>query len=80
MRNHIRKWGNRLALRIPKSLAAQAGLHDDSLVEVSLIKGKINIAPVARSAPTCHQLLARITRGNKHYAVDTGAVAGIEAW
>ena len=34
MKTRIQKWGNSLALRIPKSFANEVGLEQDSPVEV----------------------------------------------
>jgi len=36
----IQKWGNSLALRIPKSFAADAQIKNNSIVELSLVGGK----------------------------------------
>src|SRR5947209_4600023 len=46
MKTHVRKWGNSLALRIPKSFAKEAGLHADAAVELSLVQGKLLVQPV----------------------------------
>ena len=35
MKTRIQKWGNSLALRIPKSFAHEVGLEQDSQVEVA---------------------------------------------
>ncbi len=80
MRSSVQKWGNSLALRIPKSFAAEAGLQKDSSVEVSLVDGKIVITPVEKSKMTLEQLLAQITPENIHHEVDTGPTAGNETW
>jgi len=42
MKTRIQKWGNSLALRIPKSFADEAGLEQDSSVEMSLIYPIVN--------------------------------------
>ncbi len=80
MRTRIQKWGNSLALRIPKSFAAEAHLAQDSVVEVSLISGKLVVAPVAESVLTLEQLLAGVTEENLHREVDTGPATGNEVW
>ena len=80
METRIRKWGNSLALRIPKALAAEVGLEDDCPVELSLVDGKLIIAPVAKPAFSLEHLLAQITQDNLHREVDTGPAVGIEAW
>jgi len=45
MRTRIQKWGNSLALRIPK-LAAEVKLKQGSEVEVSPIDGKLVVFPL----------------------------------
>ena len=80
MRTRIHKWGNSLALRIPRSFAVQAGLEDTTVVDVSLIDGKLLVAPVAQPAPSLDDLLAGITPENLHDEVSTGPAVGHEAW
>jgi antitoxin MazE len=80
MKTRVQKWGNSLALRIPKSLADEVGLQKESSVEVSLAEGKLVIAPVAKPKPTLKQLLAKITKDNLHHEFDTGPAVGKEIW
>ena len=80
MKTRLRKWGNSLACRIPKAYANEAGLEDDTAVNVSVIKGKLVIEPLVESKPTLKQLLARVTPENLHGEVDTGDAEGREAW
>ena len=69
MRIRIQKWGNSLALRIPKVFAAEARLEQDKLVEVSLVEGKLLIAPAVEPPVTLDQLLAGVTEQNLHRAL-----------
>jgi len=80
MKTRIQKWGNSLALRIPKSFAEEAGLEQDSSVEMSLKDGRLVIAPDAKSRLTLRRLLAQVTRDNRHSEVDTGPAVGNEVW
>jgi len=80
MRTRVQKWGNSLALRIPKSFAAEAGLHKDGPVDVSLADGELVIRPLAEPKFTLKQLLAGVTKENLHHEIDTGQVAGKEVW
>jgi antitoxin component of MazEF toxin-antitoxin module len=41
----IKKWGNSLATRIPKSVVESVGLHINQEVEIEAINGKIIITP-----------------------------------
>jgi antitoxin MazE len=50
------------------------------MIEVSLVDGKLVVAPVIEPALTLEQLLARVTEQNLHGEVDTGPRMGNEAW
>jgi antitoxin MazE len=80
MRTRVQKWGNSLALRIPKSFAAEVGLQQEASVEISLADGGLVIRPVAEPKLTLEQLLAGVTRQNLHHEVDTGPAVGKEIW
>jgi len=80
MRTRIRKWGNSLALRIPKPFAKEVGLDRDIAVEVSLEEGRLVVVPFVESSPTLDQLLETVTEENRHHEVDTGPALGEEAW
>ena len=80
MRTRVQKWGNSLALRIPKSFAAEVGLQKETSVEVSLADGKLVITPVAESNLTLKELLAKVTKDNLHHEIDTGPAIGNETW
>ena len=80
MKTRIQKWGNSLALRIPKSFAAESHLEQGMLVDVSLLDGKLLVTPLRPPAVTLEALLAGITPQNLHHEVDTGPAVGHEAW
>lgn len=75
----IRKWGNSLALRIPKALAVEAGLEDNSEVDVSLVDGSLVITPISTGEELA-TMLERITDENLHPEVEFGDVEGLETW
>jgi len=81
MRARVRKWGNSLALRIPRSFALEAGLAQDSPVELKLDeRGRIVITPVRVEAPRLEDLLAGVTADNVHGEIDSGDPVGGEVW
>jgi antitoxin MazE len=80
MRARVQKWGNSLAVRIPKSYAVEAGLDNETDVELSLDDGKLVMTPYARPKFTLKQLMAQITDENLHNEVDTGSAVGHEIW
>ena len=51
MKARIQKWGNSLALRIPKLFAAEIHLEQGTLVEVSLHDGKLLVTPLSPPDP-----------------------------
>ncbi len=80
MKSRIQRWGNSLALRIPKSFAMEAHLEQDSLVEVTLVDGKLVVVPVAEPELSLDRLLAGVTEQNLHREVETGPATGNEVW
>ena len=80
MKTKVQRWGNSLAVRIPKSFAEEVGLKDDSAVEMRLVKGGLLVQPSFTWAPTLDELLDGVTESNLHGEVDTGPAQGSEAW
>jgi len=76
----VQKWGNSLALRIPKAFALDAQLKTDSVVEVSLVDGQIVIKPLTSQVWSLEQLLSGVTSSNLHHETDTGIAVGNEVW
>jgi antitoxin MazE len=80
MQTKIQKWGNSLALRIPKSFALNVNLKQNELVDISIDKGKIIISPMAQKEYSLEELLKGVSENNLHSEFDTGAPAGKEIW
>jgi len=80
MKVKIQRWGNSLALRIPKAFATTVGLANDSLVDVTLVEGKVVVTPLAPAAPTLEELLAAVTDENRHEEYVTAPSIGQEVW
>ena len=77
MRASLSKWGNSLAVRIPKALADSARLREGEDVELnSPRQGEI----VVRRRINLEQLVNAITPENRHAATDWGAPIGKELW
>jgi antitoxin MazE len=80
MKVQIQRWGNSLALRIPKSFAVESKIDQGSVVEVSLDQGRLVVEPVTELDYTLEELLAGVTKRNLHTEVDTGVAVGKEVW
>lgn len=80
MRTSIQRWGNSLAVRIPKSFAEEVGLSAGGSIELRLVSGGLLIEPSPAPPLRLDDLLSGIQDSNIHGEVDTGASVGREAW
>lgn len=78
MKTRVHRWGNSLAVRIPRSLAADAQLVQGTLVDLSLVDGQVVVTPLEEPGPTLDELLAGVTDDNLHPEWDTGPAVGRE--
>lgn len=76
----IQKWGNSLAVRIPRAVAEDTELSSGTAVNMAYHDGQIVIAPVRHQQYTLHGLLKRVTPRNRHTEVETGPAVGREVW
>jgi antitoxin MazE len=72
MKTKVQKWGNSLALRIPKSFASEVGIKNASPVEMSIVSGNLIITPMATAKLSLQKLLAKVTKNNLHREITTG--------
>ena len=80
MKTLVQRWGNSLALRIPKAFAEEISVREGDEVEMSVAKGRLVIAP--RPAREYHlaDLVAEIRSNNLHGELATGKPQGNEVW
>ena len=62
----VKKWGNSLGVRIPKSIAEQVNLRDGTAVEFETSGGVLTIRPKRRRKYTLAGLLAKARGPNPH--------------
>lgn len=81
MKVKIQKWGNSLAVRIPKSFAVQTEIEQDTTVDLSILEGNIIVKPEKRKPKlTLEELLQKVNSENLHGEIDTGAPMGKEVF
>jgi antitoxin MazE len=80
MQTTIQKWGNSLAVRIPKAFVKEAHVAYGTRVDLTVDDGKIVIDPHTESEYKLEELLRGVTRRNLHAEVQTGDAAGREVW
>ncbi|QSJ17006.1 AbrB/MazE/SpoVT family DNA-binding domain-containing protein [Nostoc sp. UHCC 0702] len=76
----VAKWGNSLAIRIPKSVAEQAHVTEGIGIDFSVEGNSIIITPQKRRKYTLDELLEGMTPENFHSEFQTGNAVGNEDW
>ena len=79
MKTQISRWGNSLALRIPRAFAQETRLEEGTTVELSVSDGRIVVSPVGRPY-RLDELVAGITPENRYAETDWGEPLGNETW
>lgn len=79
MRAKAQRWGNSLAIRIPKAIAEQTGIHENDELDIKVMDHKITLTP-CRPIYQLEELLAQVTENNLHGEMEFGRPAGKEAW
>lgn len=76
----VQKWGNSLAVRIPRSVAEDTQLSSGKTVNLAVHDGQIIIAPARQQRFRLNDLLRGVTAQNRHAEVATGNAVGQEMW
>jgi len=78
--HRIQKWGNSLAIRIPKPLAAQVGFKNQTPVTIEVSDGSIVISPQSEATMQLSQMVDNINQQNIHREIYFGTKQGRESW
>jgi antitoxin MazE len=74
----VQKWGNSLAVRIPKPFAEESRLKSGAPIELVLVDGEIIIRPPKKPRPSLSAMLKNVNSRNIHCEEDFGGPAGRE--
>jgi len=80
MPTKVQKWGNSLAVRLPREMAEKFELGEGSPVVIRPERRGIVIKPAKKQKLSLRELVARITPENRHKEVDWGKPRGREIW
>jgi antitoxin MazE len=80
MLTKVQKWGNSLAVRIPKALAEEAGLECNKQVDIRYEDGELRIGKKRRKRYDLDELLASVPDDYDEGEWDTGPDVGNEVW
>ena len=75
--SHIAQWGTSLAIRIPKPLAEEWGVHAGSAIEMTTDGERLLLT---KKTFDLDEMLSRVTTDNLHSEWDTGSAQGDEIW
>ena len=79
MRAQMSKWGNSLAVRIPKAVAEEANLREGDAIEIEVdADGTVQLLRLGK-VPTLAQLVSQITPENRYPELSAGPEVGKEA-
>ncbi|MCY4465521.1 MAG: AbrB/MazE/SpoVT family DNA-binding domain-containing protein [Chloroflexi bacterium] len=76
----IQKWGNSLAVRIPKALVEEAGLERGKPVDIHYEDGEIRIRKRRRKRYNLDEMLATVPDDFEPEEWDIGPPVGNEVW
>ena len=79
MRAFVRKWGNSLALRLPKQVIEELAIADGAPVTLEVKDGRLVVEP-ARKKYTLDELLADYKPEHRNGETDWGRPVGKEEW
>jgi antitoxin MazE len=71
MKAQMVKWGNSLAVRIPKPIIEEARFTEGDLLEIEAGEGQIELRR-ATKIPTLAQLVSQITPANRYPEISAG--------
>ena len=74
----LKKWGNSLALRIPKDILNTLAIGDNSVMELTVNNGMLIVKP--KTNTLLESLVSQINSDNLHKEIDTGRSVGNEEW
>ena len=77
MKAQMVKWGNSLAVRIPKPIIEEARLKEGDFLEIEARDGQVGLRR-ATKIPTLAQLVSQITPDNRYSEISTGPEVGKE--
>lgn len=80
MHGKVQRWGNSLAIRIPRSMAHDAGLGVDCPVDIRLQDGNVVVKPLPARQFSLSQLLDQVSDSNLHGEIETDGPVGGEVW
>lgn len=80
MSTKVQKWGNSLALRLPKEVTKKLNLAEGVEVDIVSKAKNIVVKPKLTRKFTLEELVSKITPQNRHQETNWGRPVGREIW
>ena len=80
MKTTIQRWGNSLAVRIPKTLALETAMDEGDEVDLHADEERIIVEHPQVQSYRLGDLLAGVTKANRHTETAFGLPVGRESW
>lgn len=77
MITYVKKWGNSLGIRLPKSMTKEILIDEGSGISLKVVDGKIEISKIDM-AKNLDDILDQITAENQHNEISTNYTVGNE--
>ena len=80
MKTAVQRWGNSLAVRIPRAFAQETRLGRGTEVDLRLKAGTLVISRAQKRRDSLRGLLAQVRKTNVHSETGWGGPRGREVW
>jgi antitoxin MazE len=77
-RSQIVKWGNSLAIRIPKPVAEEARVREGDSILIEASDGRIQVRRSRQRVPALRELVAQMNPKNRYKEISAGPARGKE--
>ena len=74
----VKKWGNSLAVRLPKDISKALSVQNNSFLELELVENGLLLKP--KKSSELDKLISQINPANLHSEIKTGKSIGNEIW
>jgi len=78
METVVKKWGNSLGIRIPRTITRRLSLKDGSLVDINDTGKEVVIKPIQKNSLS--EMLSKINKQNIHGEIEADGPLGKEIW
>ena len=78
--SQVSRWGNSLAIRLPRTILKDAGVQEGDRLSLDLAKDGAIVIRSTRREYSLDELVAGITPKNRHTEIGWGKPRGKEVW